>query len=150
MVAIICSKMQILMQNFAVIMLKKLVLQLQDSFSWEILEFELSLSTGMETYLVDQEPVFLRKEIKKYGVSSSIYWTTILVTSRWNRNCFFLIFLKIFYIHSSHLCSHSNVPLSFPNVEPRIFWSTEMTVIPKSTLGKEKHTQVFQNFWRVL
>ena len=38
MVAIICSKMQILMQNFAAIMLRKLVLQLQDRFSREILE----------------------------------------------------------------------------------------------------------------
>ena len=63
---------------------------------------------------------------------------------------FVLNFLQISYIHSSHLCSHSNVPLSFPNVEPRIFWSTETTVIPKSTLGKEKITQVFQDLWRVL
>ena len=58
---------------------------------------------------------------------------------------FVLNFLQISYIHSSHLCSHSNVPLSFPNVEPRIFWSTETTVIPKSTLGKGKITQVFQD-----
>ena len=34
---------------------------------------------------------------------------------------FVLNFLQISYIHSSHLCSHSNVPLSFPNVEPSIF-----------------------------
>ena len=32
--------------------------------------------------------------------------------------------------------SHSNVPLSFPNVEPHVFRSTETTVIPKSTLGR--------------
>ena len=38
---------------------------------------------------------------------------------------FFLNFLQIFYIHSSHLCSHSDVLLSFPNVERRVFWSTE-------------------------
>ena len=38
MVAIICSKMQILMQTFALIMLRKLVLQVQDRFSREILE----------------------------------------------------------------------------------------------------------------
>ena len=56
---------------------------------------------------------------------------------------FVLNFLQISYIHSSHLCSHSNVPLSFPNVEPRVFWSTEMTAIPKSTLGKGEITQVF-------
>ena len=43
---------------------------------------------------------------------------------------FVLNFLRISYIHSSHLCSHSNVPLSFPYVEPRVFWSTEMTAIP--------------------
>ena len=57
----------------------------------------------------------------------------------------FLNFWEILYIHSSHLCSHSNVPLSFPSVEPRVFWSTETTVIPKSTLGKGKITQVFQD-----
>ena len=31
------------------------------------------------------------------------------------------------------------------NVELRVFWSTETTVIPKSTLGKGKITQVFQD-----
>ena len=75
---------------------------------------------------------------------------TILVTNRWNKTCFSWIFWKILYIHSSHLCSHSNIPLSSPNVEPHIFWSTETTVIPKSTLGKGKITQVFQDLWRVL
>ena len=30
---------------------------------------------------------------------------------------FVLNFLQISYIHASHLCSHSNVPLSFPNVD---------------------------------
>ena len=34
-------------------------------------------------------------------------------------------------------------PLSFRNVEPRVFWGTGTTVIPKSTLGKGKrHTGV--------
>ena len=37
-----------------------------------------------------------------------------------------------------------------PNVEPRVFWSTETTEIPKATLGKGKRTQVFQDFWRGL
>ena len=55
----------------------------------------------------------------------------------------FLEFLKMSYIHSSHLSSHSNVQLSFPNVEPRTFWSTETTVIPNSTLGKGKIPEVF-------
>ena len=63
---------------------------------------------------------------------------------------FVLNFLQISYIHSWHLCSHLNLPLSFPNVEPRVFWSSETTVIPKSTLGKGKITQVFQDLWRVL
>ena len=45
MVATICSKMQIFMQNFAAIMLRKLVLQLQDRFSQEILEGLSSHST---------------------------------------------------------------------------------------------------------
>ena len=35
------------------------------------------------------------------------------------------------------------MPLSFRNVEPRVFWGTGTTVIPKSTLGKGKrHTGV--------
>ena len=35
------------------------------------------------------------------------------------------------------------MPLSFRNVEPRVFWGTETTVIPKSTSGKGKrHTSV--------
>ena len=34
---------------------------------------------------------------------------------------------------------------SFPNVEPCVFWGTEITVIPKSTLGKGEITQVFQD-----
>ena len=55
---------------------------------------------------------------------------------------FVLNFLQISYIHSSHLCSHSNVPLSFPNVEPRVFWSTEMTAIPNQHWGGENHTSV--------
>ena len=36
------------------------------------------------------------------------------------------------------------------NVEPRVFWSTETTVIPKSTLGKGKITPEFQDLWQVL
>ena len=34
---------------------------------------------------------------------------------------FVLNFLQISYIHSSHLCLHSNVPLSLPNVELSVF-----------------------------
>ena len=48
---------------------------------------------------------------------------------------FVLNFLQISYIHASHLCSHSNVPLSFPNVEQSVFWSTEMTANPNQHLG---------------
>ena len=55
---------------------------------------------------------------------------------------FVLNFLQISYIHSSHLCSHSNVPLSFPNVEPSVFWSTEMTANPNQHWGGENHTSV--------
>ena len=49
---------------------------------------------------------------------------------------FFLNFLQISYIHSSHLCSHPDVPLSFPNVEPHLFWSTEMTAISCGADGR--------------
>ena len=58
---------------------------------------------------------------------------------------FVLNLLQISYIHSSLLCSHSNVPLSFPNVEPHILWGIEMTAIPKSILGKGEIAQVFQD-----
>ena len=63
----------------------------------------------------------------------------------------YLNLLLNFYIHSSHICSHSKkVPILFPNVEPSVFWSTETTIISKLTLGKGKRTQVFQDLWRVL
>ena len=61
---------------------------------------------------------------------------------------FVLNFLQIFYIHSLHPCSHSNVPLSFPNVEPSVFWSTEMTANPNQRdwgAGERKIIQVFQD-----
>ena len=50
------------------------------------------------------------------------------------------------FLHSlfTHLF-HSKVPISFLNVEPRVSWSTETTVILKSTLGKGKCTLVFQD-----
>ena len=41
-------------------------------------------------------------------------------------------------------------PAPSPILTPHVFWSTETTVIPKSTLGKGKHTRLFQDFWRVL
>ena len=53
---------------------------------------------------------------------------------------FVLNFFKISYIHPSHLFSHSNVPLSSLNVEPRVFWNTEMT----NQHWGGKITQVFQ------
>ena len=59
---------------------------------------------------------------------------------------FLVNFYKLSCIHSSYFCSHSNVPLSLPNVEPPIFWSTDTMVTPKSTSGKGKRTQVFQDF----
>ena len=67
------------------------------------------------------------ERIKKY------YWgttgTTILVTNRWKRHRFLWITFIIHYnIHSSHFGSHSNVYVSFPDVEPRLFWSTERSV----------------------
>ena len=55
---------------------------------------------------------------------------------------FVLNFLQIFYIHSLHPCSHSNVPLSFPNIEPSVFWSTEMTANPNQHWGRENHSSV--------
>ena len=84
-----------------------------------------------------------------YGI---VVW---LLVSYWNisynirhkslkRKPFLLNFLQISYFHFSYLCSHSNVPLSFPNVELRVFWSTETTVIPKSTLGKGKSHKCFK------
>ena len=63
---------------------------------------------------------------------------------------FVLNFLQISYIHSSHLCSHSNVPLSFPNVEPSAFWSTEMTANPNQHWRGENHPSVSRFVTRIV
>ena len=63
---------------------------------------------------------------------------------------FVLNFLQISYIHASHLCSHSNVPLSFPNVEPSVFWSTEMTANPNQHWGGKNHTSVSRFVTRIV
>ena len=57
---------------------------------------------------------------------------------------FVLNFLQISYIYASHLCFHSNVPLSFPNVEPSVFWSTEMTANPNQHWGRGKSHKCFK------
>ena len=56
---------------------------------------------------------------------------------------------KILEINSSHFCSHCNVPSPSPMLS-NAYWSTGTIEIPKSTLGKGKRTQVFQDFWRGL
>ena len=63
---------------------------------------------------------------------------------------FVLNFLQISYIHSSHLCSHSNVPLSFPNVEPSIFLEHWNDCKPKSTLGRGKSHKCFKIVTRIV
>ena len=49
---------------------------------------------------------------------------------------FVLNFLQISYIHASHLCSHSNVPLSFPNVEPSVFSRTAAREVAHAVIVK--------------
>ena len=63
---------------------------------------------------------------------------------------FVLNFLQISYIHASHLCSHSNVPLSFPSVEPSVFWSTEMTANPNQHWGGKNHTNLSRFVTRIV
>ena len=63
---------------------------------------------------------------------------------------FVLNFLQISFVHSSHLCSHSNVPLSFPNVEPSVSWSTEMTANPNQHWEGENHTTVSRFVTRIV
>ena len=103
---------------------------------------------------------YLRKKgIIKILVCSSVIdinqmdeiFFAIPITSSYNtrhkslkQKAFVLNFLRISYIHSSHLCSQSNAPLSFPNVEPRVFSSTQMTANPKSTLGRGKSHKCFK------
>ena len=53
-----------------------------------------------------------------------------------------LNFLQISNIHASNFCSHSNVPLSSPNVEPSVFWSTEITANPNQHWGGKNHSSV--------
>ena len=62
---------------------------------------------------------------------------------------FVLNFLQISYIHASHLCSHSDVLLSFPHVELSVFWSTEMTANPNQHLGGKNHTSVSRFVTRI-
>ena len=69
--------------------------------------------------------------------------STILVTNRWNRHHLSWIFWNISYIHSSRFCSHSNVPLSFPNIDATIIlkhWDDCNTQI--NTGKGETHTSV--------
>ena len=76
---------------------------------------------------------------------------TILITNCWNRNCFSWIYFFENFLHLLFTPFFSlKCALSFPNVEPCTFWSTEMPVIPKSTLGKHKCTQVFVSISRFL
>ena len=63
---------------------------------------------------------------------------------------FVLNFLQISYIHSSHLCSHSNVPLSFPGVEPTVFWRTKMTASPNQHWGGENNPRVSRFVTRIV
>ena len=63
---------------------------------------------------------------------------------------FVLNFLQISYIHPLHLCSHSNVPLSFPNVEPSVFWNTKMTANPNQHWGEENHPSVSRFVTRIV
>ena len=44
------------------------------------------------------------------------------------------------------LFSPPKCAFSLPNVEPRVFWSTETTVIPKSTLGRGNRHKCFKIF----
>ena len=66
-----------LVENFATIMSRKLVLQLQDRFSRESLEELSSHSAQAWRHIlqVDRELVFSRKEIKWFGVSSTLKGT---------------------------------------------------------------------------
>ena len=50
---------------------------------------------------------------------------------------------------TSHLCSYSNMPLSFPNVEPSVFWSTEMSANPNQHWGGKNYTSVSRFVTRI-
>ena len=43
-----------------------------------------------------------------------------------------------------------SLSLSFPNVQPRVFWSTETTVIPKATSWKGKRVRVLRFLTSIL
>ena len=63
---------------------------------------------------------------------------------------FVLNFIQISYIHALHLCAHSNMPLSFPNVETSVFWSTEMTANTNQHWGGKNHTSVSRFVTRIV
>ena len=54
------------------------------------------------------------------------------------------------FFHASHLCSHLNVPVAFPNVERSVFWSTEMTANPNQHWGGKNHTSVSRFVTRIV
>ena len=106
-------------------------------------------------YILETWSVFFGKQLWQFSIALSFLSKLCAIFHPFpkQRACskaFILNLLQISYIHSSHLYSHSNVPLSFPNVEPHILWGTEMTAMPKSILGKGEIAQVFQDLWWVL
>ena len=70
--------------------------------------------------------------------------TTILVTNRWNRSHLSWIFSKFLTF-----TLHTFVLTQIPNVEPSVFWSTEMTANPNQHWGGKNHTSVSRFVTRI-
>ena len=77
-------------------------------------------------------------------------WPTILVTNRWNGSHLSWIFSKFltFTLHTFVLTQMCQ--LSFPNVEPSVFWSNEMTADPNQHWGAENHKSVSRFVTRIV
>ena len=71
---------------------------------------------------------------------------TILVTNRWNGSHLSWIFSKFLTVTLRTFVLTQMRRLSFPNVDPSVFWSTEMTANPNQH-WERKITQVFQDLW---
>ena len=112
--------------------------------------FNFSLCTRKKTRIFHQrskkknslwsEPVFISSLPTKYNTRHKSL----------KQEPFVLNFLQISYIHASHLCSPSDVPLSFPNVKPSVFWSTEMTANPIQHWGGKNHSSVSRFVTRIV
>ena len=73
-----------------------------------------------------------------------------VLTNRWNRSHLSWIFSNFFTFTLHTFVLTQMCPLFFPNVEPSVFWSIEMTANPNQHWGVENHTSVSRFVTRIV